>query len=447
MLNAFTVRNVPRYEGTGLVRDACPVGISGLATASARFPRNCITAPASQTADLVLTKTIADARLTAGQRATYRIHVLNRGPTLRSASGLPTPSTPGSTCSPLHVARPLHDSGQRVTCRLRRCRQAPSSRRGGCRAGVEEGTIPNVARRALGTRSDAGNNVDSRRRVTGRAGGVSPASRADVGAIAALIAGLRWHPPATGVPLSGVDNVSRWGLCHATVVVRDTRRDRSASGRCAGAPSHRKARPTSSLHWRRNVTPTSGSGSCSAVRLPERTQRLGPAGFTRRPAPGPHAPRCQPSEPARGAPAGRAARLQHSIGVGRPRWPTPAVSSTFGYGSSTTAIRSTARSRSGRRRSPWLTDWPKGGVVGIHGTDAPQLLPAASPTAASGCERGDPPARTADAARHACLDTVTGCGGNSLRAAWSSGSCAGGLSWPRSARRENRQGPGRSPRA
>jgi L,D-transpeptidase catalytic domain len=26
-------------------------------------------------------------------------------------------------------------------------------------------------------------------------------------------------------------------------------------------------------------------------------------------------------------------------------------------------------------RQPWLTDWPKGGVVGIHGTDAPQLLP------------------------------------------------------------------------
>ena len=64
------------------------------------------------------------------------------------------------------------------------------------------------------------------------------------------------------------------------------------------------------------------------------------------------------------------------IGVGRPRWPTPAgefyirvrldhFSDPF-YGP--VAFGTNAR-------SPWLTDWPKGGVVGIHGTDAPQLLP------------------------------------------------------------------------
>jgi L,D-transpeptidase-like protein len=64
------------------------------------------------------------------------------------------------------------------------------------------------------------------------------------------------------------------------------------------------------------------------------------------------------------------------IGVGRPRWPTPAGEfyirvrlEHYGdpfYGP--VAFGTNAR-------SPWLTDWPKGGVVGIHGTDAPQLLP------------------------------------------------------------------------
>jgi len=64
------------------------------------------------------------------------------------------------------------------------------------------------------------------------------------------------------------------------------------------------------------------------------------------------------------------------IGVGRPRWPTPAgefyvrvrlqhFRDSF-YGP--IAFGTNAR-------SPWLTDWPKGGVVGIHGTDTPRLLP------------------------------------------------------------------------
>lgn len=64
------------------------------------------------------------------------------------------------------------------------------------------------------------------------------------------------------------------------------------------------------------------------------------------------------------------------IGVGRPRWPTPAgefyvrvrlqhFRNPF-YGP--IAFGTNAR-------SPWLTDWPKGGVVGIHGTDMPRLLP------------------------------------------------------------------------
>jgi lipoprotein-anchoring transpeptidase ErfK/SrfK len=65
-----------------------------------------------------------------------------------------------------------------------------------------------------------------------------------------------------------------------------------------------------------------------------------------------------------------------AIGVGRPRWPTPAGEFYVRvrlehfrdpmYGP--VAFGTNAR-------SPWLTDWPRGGVIGIHGTNTPQLLP------------------------------------------------------------------------
>ena len=63
------------------------------------------------------------------------------------------------------------------------------------------------------------------------------------------------------------------------------------------------------------------------------------------------------------------------IGVGKPAWPTPAGEFY---------VRSKIRSLSSfygplafgtSARSEVLTDWPDGGFVGIHGTDAPQLLP------------------------------------------------------------------------
>jgi L,D-transpeptidase-like protein len=65
-----------------------------------------------------------------------------------------------------------------------------------------------------------------------------------------------------------------------------------------------------------------------------------------------------------------------SVGVGTSAWPTPAgrfivrseltrYASAF-YGP--IAFGTSAR-------SAVLTDWPAGGFVGIHGTDAPQLLP------------------------------------------------------------------------
>jgi hypothetical protein len=72
---------------------------------------------------------------------------------------------------------------------------------------------------------------------------------------------------------------------------------------------------------------------------------------------------------------GRAIFRTH-VGLGQPRWPTPRgefyvrvrldhfVDPMYGP----IAFGTNAR-------QPWLTDWPNGGVVGIHGTDAPQLLP------------------------------------------------------------------------
>jgi lipoprotein-anchoring transpeptidase ErfK/SrfK len=64
------------------------------------------------------------------------------------------------------------------------------------------------------------------------------------------------------------------------------------------------------------------------------------------------------------------------VGIGQDRWPTPrgqftvrskltSFASPF-YGP--IAFGTTAR-------SSVLTDWPGGGVVGIHGTDQPQLIP------------------------------------------------------------------------
>jgi L,D-transpeptidase-like protein len=68
--------------------------------------------------------------------------------------------------------------------------------------------------------------------------------------------------------------------------------------------------------------------------------------------------------------------LEAAIGIGKSRWPTPSGDFYIRvrldhftdpmYGP--VAFGTNAR-------SPALTDWPQGGIVGIHGTDAPQLLP------------------------------------------------------------------------
>jgi len=65
-----------------------------------------------------------------------------------------------------------------------------------------------------------------------------------------------------------------------------------------------------------------------------------------------------------------------SVGVGQPQWPTPkgqfyirAKLTNFGdafYGPLAYVTSAT---------SPTLTDWPGGGIVGIHGTSLPGLIP------------------------------------------------------------------------
>jgi uncharacterized repeat protein (TIGR01451 family) len=177
VLNAFTVRNVPRTRDlTWAV--TLPGGDVRTATASARFPRNCIVAPAPQTADLVLTKTVVDATLTAGQRGTYRIHVSNRGPNIAlrvrivdvvdRRLDLLSASTNRGSCT---------TSGHRVTCTIAALPPGAHVTVAVAVRAREAGTIRNVASaRHPGRDPTPGNNVDSATIVvTGRTGGVSPA--------------------------------------------------------------------------------------------------------------------------------------------------------------------------------------------------------------------------------------------------------------------------------
>jgi len=66
------------------------------------------------------------------------------------------------------------------------------------------------------------------------------------------------------------------------------------------------------------------------------------------------------------------------VGVGQPQWPTPRGEFYIrdrlaGYGQAGSFYGPVAFGTSAR--SPTLTDWPGGGLVGIHGTTLPQLIP------------------------------------------------------------------------
>lgn len=65
------------------------------------------------------------------------------------------------------------------------------------------------------------------------------------------------------------------------------------------------------------------------------------------------------------------------VGVGQPQWPTPAghfyVRDELTGFPPGTIYGALAFGTSGK--SSVLTDWPKGGVIGIHGTNQPELIP------------------------------------------------------------------------
>jgi lipoprotein-anchoring transpeptidase ErfK/SrfK len=78
------------------------------------------------------------------------------------------------------------------------------------------------------------------------------------------------------------------------------------------------------------------------------------------------------------------------VGVGQPQWPTPrgefyVREKLSGYDAPAYGPRAFGLNA----RSTKLTDWPGGGFVGIHGTDAPQILPG---RVSHGCVRMRNPA-------------------------------------------------------
>jgi lipoprotein-anchoring transpeptidase ErfK/SrfK len=64
------------------------------------------------------------------------------------------------------------------------------------------------------------------------------------------------------------------------------------------------------------------------------------------------------------------------VGVGQPRWPTPA--GRFYVRERLTGFTDPiygAIAFGTNARSAVLTDWPGGGFVGVHGTNQPEILP------------------------------------------------------------------------
>jgi lipoprotein-anchoring transpeptidase ErfK/SrfK len=194
--------------------------------------------------------------------------------------------------------------------------------------------------------------------------------------IAALLAAIALASPPTEVPLSGVDNLSRWAYVLERTAVREQPDSTAATvgllhvvtpeGETNLVLAYAAARDANDQVW---------------IRVPLSTLPNGRTGWVPRDALGDfHRVRTHLVID-RGRL--RAVLLRNGrpifstrIGVGRPGWPTPAgefyirvrlehFTNPF-YGP--VAFGTNAR-------SPQLTDWPQGGIVGIHGTDTPQTLP------------------------------------------------------------------------
>jgi uncharacterized repeat protein (TIGR01451 family) len=177
VLVAFTVDNVPRTRRLTW-RVSLSNGEVRTATVSARFPRNCVTAPPAPSADLVLQKSVADAQVSAGQRVTYKIHVVNRGPNIAVGVRIVDVLDPRlELLSASSTRGSCTTSGQRVSCRVL---ELPPG------AGVTvivaarargSGTINNVAVATHNRRDPTrGNNVGSAViHVVGVSGAITPA--------------------------------------------------------------------------------------------------------------------------------------------------------------------------------------------------------------------------------------------------------------------------------
>ena len=110
---------------------------------------------------------------------------------------------------------------------------------------------------------------------------------------------------------------------------------------------------------------------------PQRPHRMGARERARR--------RCTPSTPSSSSTATRCARRSTSAATSasarasawaRPRRRRPAGTSGSARSSASRARRSTARRAIGTSAyAPTLSDWPGGGVVGLHGTNEPGLIP------------------------------------------------------------------------
>jgi hypothetical protein len=196
-----------------------------------------------------------------------------------------------------------------------------------------------------------------------------------VAVLATLFGALALAAPAE-IPLSGVDDVSRWAYVMQRVAVRE---QPDATAQPIGVL--RTLTPEGETNLVLAYAAQRDAGDRLWVRVPLSALPNGRSGWVPRDALGDlHRIRTHlVIERARlRAVLLRDGRAVFStlVGIGRGRWPTPAGEFYVRvrldhftdpmYGPVAFGLNA---------RSPWLTDWPKGGVVGIHGTNAPQLLP------------------------------------------------------------------------